>query len=425
MTNDTAFQMSASNIRFGPGCTAEVGLDLKAMEVSRTLVVIDPKLRSLPTGEVVFKSLDSAGVNYDIFDEVAVEPTDKSFQRAAECATEGGFDSFVAVGGGSTIDTCKAANLFATYPADFYTYVNAPIGRGEPVPGPLKPLIAIPTTAGTGSETTGVAIFDELERKAKTGIAHRYLKPTLGIVDSDNTRTMPAAVAASTGLDVLSHALESFTAIPFDTRPKPETPLHRPAYQGANPVSDMWALHALKLMSENLPRAFADTSDEEARANMMLAAAIAGIGFGNAGVHLPHGMSYPVAGNVREFTPPGFEVDHPMVPHGMSVILHTPAVARFTAPSSPDRHLRAAQALGVDTRDAAPEDAGEILAARVVEMMQVLKMPNGLAEVGYTSDDIPKLVEGTLPQHRVTKLSPIPAGEAELTSLFENSMTIW
>ena len=207
MTTDTAFQMSASNIRFGPGCTAEVGLDLKAMEVSRTLVVIDPKLRSLPTGEVVFKSLDSAGVNYDVFDEVAVEPTDKSFQRAAECATEGGFDSFVAVGGGSTIDTCKAANLFATYPADFYTYVNAPIGRGEPVPGPLKPLIAIPTTAGTGSETTGVAIFDELERKAKTGIAHRYLKPTLGIVDSDNTRTMPAAVAASTGLDVLSLSL--------------------------------------------------------------------------------------------------------------------------------------------------------------------------------------------------------------------------
>lgn len=425
MTTDTAFQMSASNIRFGPGCAAEVGLDLKAMEVSRTLVVIDPKLRSLPTGEVVFKSLDSAGVNYEIFDEVAVEPTDRSFQRAAECATEGGFDSFVAVGGGSTIDTCKAANLFATFPADFYTYVNAPIGRGEPVPGPLKPLIAIPTTAGTGSETTGVAIFDELERKAKTGIAHRYLKPTLGIVDSDNTRTMPAAVAASTGLDVLSHALESFTAIPFNTRPKPETPLHRPAYQGANPISDMWALHALKLMAENLPRAVADTTDEEARANMMLAAAIAGIGFGNAGVHLPHGMSYPVAGMVREFTPPGFDVDHPMVPHGMSVILHTPAVARFTAPSSPERHIQAAEALGVDIRDAAPENAGELLAARVVQLMQILQMPNGLAEVGYTQADIPALVQGTLPQHRVTKLSPIPAGEEELTVLFSDSMKIW
>lgn len=425
MSNDTAFQMSASNIRFGPGTTAEVGLDLKSMGVSRTLVVIDPKLRSLPTGEVVLESLKASGINFDVFDEVAVEPTDRSFQRAAECATEGGFDSYVAVGGGSTIDSCKAANLFATYPADFYTYVNAPIGQGEPVPGPLKPLIAIPTTAGTGSETTGVAIFDELERKAKTGIAHRYLKPTLGIVDSDNTKTMPAAVGASTGLDVLSHALESFTAIPFNTRPKPETPLHRPAYQGANPVSDMWALHALKLMSENLPRAVADTTDDEARANMMLAAAIAGIGFGNAGVHLPHGMSYPVAGMVRDFRPNGFDVDHAMVPHGMSVILHTPAVARFTAPSSPARHLQAAAALGADVQGATEDDAGEILATRVTELMQQLEMPNGLAEVGYTEADIPALVEGTLPQHRVTKLSPIPAGEDELTALFRDSLKVW
>lgn len=425
MMNDTAFQMSASNIRFGPGTTSEVGLDLKAMSVSRTLVVIDPKLRDLPTGENVFASLKAAGVDFDVFDRVAVEPTDRSFQEASRCATEGGFDSFVAVGGGSTIDTCKAANLYATYPADFYEYVNAPIGKGNPVPGPLKPLIAIPTTAGTGSETTGVAIFDELERKAKTGIAHRYLKPTLGIVDSENTRTMPAAVAASTGLDVLSHALESYTAIPFNSRPKPETPLHRPAYQGANPISDMWALHALEIMAANLPRAVADTSDEEARANMMLAAAIAGIGFGNAGVHLPHGMSYPVAGMVRDFMPAGFDVDHPMVPHGMSVILHTPAVARFTAPASPDRHLQAAAALGADITDAAPEDAGDVLADRVIHFMQELDIPNGISAVGYTEADIPALVEGTLPQHRVTKLSPIPAGAEELTTLFRDSLRIW
>jgi hydroxyacid-oxoacid transhydrogenase len=425
MSNDTAFQMSASNIRFGPGTTAEVGMDLQALDVSRTLVVIDPRLRDLPTGHVVFESLRASGIAFDVFDAVEVEPTDRSFQEAIRCATDGAFDSFVAVGGGSTIDTAKAANLYSTHPADFYEYVNAPIGRGNPVPGPLKPLIAIPTTAGTGSETTGVAIFDELQRKAKTGIAHRYLKPTLGIVDSNNTRTLPAAVAASSGLDVLSHALESYTAIAFNQRPKPETPLHRPAYQGSNPISDIWALHALQLMAEFLPQAFADPTNEEARANMLLAAAIAGIGFGNAGVHLPHGMSYPVAGMVRDFTPAGFETNHPMVPHGMSVILHTPAVARFTAPSSPDRHLTAAAALGADIRDAAPEDAGEVLANRVIHFMQELGMPNGLTAVGYSESDIPALVQGTLPQHRVTKLSPIPAGEEELTELFRQSMHIW
>ena len=425
MANDTAFQMAASNVRFGQGVTAEIGMDLKAMGVKKTLVVMDPALVDLPTGEIVRRALEQSHIGYDIFSEVSVEPTDASFKRAAEVACEGEYDSFVAVGGGSTIDTCKAANLYATYPADFFTYVNAPIGDGRPVPGPTKPLIAIPTTAGTGSETTGVAIFDYVEQHAKTGIAHRFLKPTLGIIDPDNTRTMPAAVAASSGLDVLSHALESFTAIPFDQRPKPNSPLERPAYQGTNPISDIWALRALELMAQYLPRAYADPSDDEARMNMLMASTIAGIGFGNAGVHLPHGMSYPVAGMVKSFEPAGYQVDHPIVPHGMSVILNTPAVVRFTAPSDPRRHLRAAAALGADTADAPPEAAGEILADRVMHFMKLTDMPNGLSAVGYTADDIPALVKGTLPQHRVTKLSPIEAGELELTKLFEDSMQVW
>jgi len=425
MQHDTAFQMAASNIRFGQGITREVGMDLIDLKAKRTLVVIDPALISLPVGETVLESLKSNNVDFDVFSDVKVEPTEKSFQAAAVCATEGNYDSIVAVGGGSAIDTAKAANLFSTYPADFFTYVNAPIGAGKPVPGPLKPLIAIPTTAGTGSETTGVAIFDFVEQKAKTGIAHRYMKPTLGIVDSDNTKTMPAAVAASTGLDVLSHALESYTAMPFTDRPMPARPIERPAYQGSNPISDIWAIKALELMAEYLPRAVADTSDDEARSNMMLAAAIAGIGFGNAGVHLPHGMSYPVAGMVKSFQPAGYDVDHPMVPHGISVILNTPAVVKFTAPSDPQRHLIAAQALGADISAASPEDAGDILEGRIIHFMQKLNMPNGLSAVGYTEEDIPALVTGTLPQHRVTKLSPIPAGEEELTALFRNSMKLW
>ncbi len=422
---DSAFQMSASNLRFGAGTTREVGMDLGDLGAKRVLVIIDPKLKPTPTGETVSESLKAANIDYDIFDAVSIEPTDQSFRQAANVATDGQFDAFVAVGGGSTIDTAKAANLYSTHPAEFFDYVNAPIGKGLPVPAPLSPLIAIPTTAGTGSETTGVAIFDYLEQKAKTGIAHRYLKPTLGIVDSDNTRTLPPAVAASSGLDVLSHALESYTALPFNRRPKPARPLERPAYQGSNPVSDIWALHALELVAEFLPRAVTDPTDDEARQNMLLAAAIAGIGFGNAGVHLPHGMSYPVAGMVRNFQPDGFDVDHPIVPHGISVILHTPAVACFTASTCPERHLRAAQALGTDTTDVAPEDAGEVLAQRVVQLMRELNMPNGLHAVGYTEADIPQLVAGTLPQHRVTKLSPRPAGEAELTQLFRDSMTIW
>ena len=425
MLKDTAFQMAASNIRFGRGITHELGMDLVAMDVRRTMVVIDPALVSLPAGETVLESLEVNGIDYRVFDAVAVEPTDSSFKAAAEFGVSGNFDSIVAVGGGSAIDTAKAANLYSTHPADFFDYVNAPIGKGLPVPGPLKPLIAVPTTAGTGSETTGVAIFDYVEKHAKTGIAHRHLKPTLGIVDPDNTVSLPPAVAASSGLDVLSHALESYTAMPFNERPMPPRPLERPAYQGSNPISDIWALTALELMAEFLPNAVADTGDVEAREQMLLAAALAGIGFGNAGVHLPHGMSYPVAGMVSGYIPPGYDVDHPMVPHGISVILNTPAVVRFTAPASPERHLRAAAALGADIAKASAEDAGEILADRVIHFMRILDVPNGLGAVGYATADIPALVEGTLPQHRVTKLSPRPANESDLTSLFEASMTIW
>jgi hydroxyacid-oxoacid transhydrogenase len=374
---------------------------------------------------VTLNALRGEGIDAVLFSEVRIEPTDASFKRAIEVATDGGFDGYVAVGGGSVIDTAKAANLYATYPADLLAYVNAPIGRAEPVPGPLKPLIAIPTTAGTGSETTGVAIFDLVEMHAKTGIAHRALRPVLGIIDPDNTRTMPPLVAACSGLDVLSHAVESYTALPYHQRPRPEHPGLRPAYQGANPISDVWAAKAIDVLAANIGRAVDDPADDEARSNMLLAAAYAGIGFGNAGVHLPHGMSYPVSGMVRDYVPPGYPADQPLIPHGMSVILHAPAVFRFTAPANPERHLKAAKLLGADTRGAAPEDAGEVLAGAIIAIMRRVGMPNGLRAVGFTPDDVDALVAGTLPQHRVTKLSPIPAGPDELRALFLASMTIW
>jgi hydroxyacid-oxoacid transhydrogenase len=323
------------------------------------------------------------------------------------------------------MDTAKAANLYATYPADFLAYVNPPIGQGRPVPGRLKPLIAIPTTAGTGSETTGTAIFDFLEMNAKTGIAHRALRPVLGLIDPNNTRTMPKLVAACTGLDVLGHAVESLTALPFNRRPAPDHPGLRPAYQGANPISDIWSARAIEMASRNIVRAIEDPTDDEARGQMLLAAAFAGIGFGNAGVHLPHGMSYAVSGMARNFVAEGYPTDHPFIPHGMSVILNAPAVFRFTAPADPERHLYAAGLMGVDTSGARPEDAGELLAGAIVDLMCRTGMPNGLKAVGFGPEDVDQLVAGTLPQQRVTKLSPRPADAADLERLFLDSMTLW
>jgi hydroxyacid-oxoacid transhydrogenase len=323
------------------------------------------------------------------------------------------------------MDTAKAANLYATYPADFLAYVNPPIGRGEPVPGRLKPLAAVPTTSGTGSETTGVAIFDLTEMHAKTGIAHRALRPTLAIVDPDNTRYLPKMVAACSGFDVLSHAIESYTALPYDQRPAAEHARLRPAYQGANPISDIWAERTIQMVAAYLVRAVEDSEDHEARSQMLLAATFAGIGFGNAGVHLPHGMSYPVSGMVNSYVPDGYPRDHALIPHGMSVILNAPSVFRWTAPASATRHLQAAAWLGAETRGAAPTDAGDVLTARLIELMRRTGMPNGLQAVGFSDADVDRLVAGTLPQHRVTKLAPRAAGEDDVRALFLGAMRYW
>jgi hydroxyacid-oxoacid transhydrogenase len=425
MRSETAFTMAASNIKYGPGVTREVGWDMQQLGATRVMVVTDPRLAQLEPVAVTMAALKSAGIDAVLYDRVRVEPTDISFADAIAFAVDGQFDGYVAVGGGSSIDTAKVANLYATYPADLLTYVNPPIGQGKPVPGPVKPLIAIPTTAGTGSETTGVAIFDYTAMHAKTGIAHRALKPDLGILDPHNTRSMPGLVAASSGLDVLSHALESLTAMPFAQRPAAESPAMRPAYQGANPISDIWSAKAIQMTAANIVAASTDPDDDHARGQMLLASAYAGIGFGNAGVHLPHGMSYPVSGMVRDFVPEGYPDDHPIIPHGMSVILNAPAVFRFTAAVNPKRHLYGAELMGVDISGVDEENAGDVLATAIIDFMKQLGVPNGLGAIGFGPDDVDLLVEGTLPQHRVTKLSPRPADANDLRSLFLDAMRYW
>lgn len=425
MPQETIFTADASSIVFGPGATREVGARLKALGCRHVLVVTDPRVGELPPVANTVASLEEAGIAFDIFADTRVEPNDVSWRQAIEAAAAGGYDGFVSVGGGSVMDTAKIANLYSTWPDEFMAYVYPPLGQGKPVPGALKPHIAIPTTAGTGSETTGNAVFDLSSAHVKTAIAHRSLRPTMGIIDPDNTRTMPPMVAACSGLDVLSHALESFTAIPFNTREAATDPLKRTVYQGANPLSDVWSRRAIEIGAQYLVRAYQDTSDDEAREAMFLASTSAGIGFGNAGVHLPHAMSYPVSALARDYTAPGYPTDHTLVPHGMSVILTAPAIFRWTAKANPDRHLEAARLLGADTRGAAPADAGTILADRLISLMKQVDMPNGLNDVGITEADLDGLVAGTLPQSRITQISPRAATEDDYRAMFADSMRIW
>jgi len=425
MTFESVITMSSASIKYGFGATREVGFDMRELGVKRVMVVTDQNLVEKEPVKITMKALEEEGLEAVLYSSTCIEPTDASLREAIDFAKKGSFNGFVGVGGGSSMDTAKVANLYSTYPADFLTYVNAPIGKGTPVPGPLKPLIGIPTTAGTGSETTGVAIFDLVELHAKTGIAHRYLRPAMGIVDPDNTRTLPRMVAACTGFDVLVHAVESFTALPYNQRQAPENPGLRPAYQGSNPMSDVWAAKAIEMVSNNMIRVIENPSDDEARSQMIIAATFAGIGFGNAGVHLPHGMSYPVSGMARSYKPEGYPPEQPIIPHGMAVILTAPAVFRYTAPANPGRHLEAARLMGVDITNTRQEDAGEVLASAIIALMKKTGMPNGLAAVDFTEEDVDKLVEGTLPQRRVTGLSPRPFTPDDLKQLFLNSLAYW
>ncbi len=422
---DTAFTVDTSRITFGRGALREVGDRARALGIKRVALVSDADVSALAVFDTVRRALEAAGIDVIAYTDVHVEPTDESFMQAAAFASDVKPDGYVSIGGGSVIDTAKAANLYASQPADFLHYVNAPVGAGAPVPGPLKPHIACPTTSGTGSEVTGIAIFDLLSMKAKTGIASSALRPTEALVDPDCTDTLPANVVACSGLDVLSHALESYTARPFDRRAAADPPSKRPMSQGANPWSDLGSCEAMRLLGRYLERAVADSSDRDAREQVMWAATLAGIAFGNAGVHIPHAMAYAVAGQVRAFHPDDYPGAEPLVPHGMAVILNAPAVFRATAKIDPARHLAAAGHLGAEVVDALPEDAGNILAERLIHVMRGVGMPNGLGEVGYTGDDAATLTDGTWHQQRLLTNAPVEVDKDLLVTVFRDAVRYW
>jgi len=422
---EDVFIVSTTPIKYGPGCVAELGAEARGMGLARVALFTDRQVQGLEPAQGAIRSLAAAGVEAVVYDRTAVEPTDISFAEAAEFARDGEFDGFVSVGGGSVIDTAKAANLFASHPAELLTYVNKPIGEGVPVPGPLKPHIACPTTSGTGSECTGVAVFDLLSRHVKTGISSRFMKPSLALVDPEFTYSLPPMVVAATGFDVLTHAIESYTAIRYTAREKAADPGQRPPYQGANPHSDLGSMEAIRMGGRYLLRAVHDPQDREARNAMMYAATMAGISFGNAGVHIPHAMSYSVAGMIRDYHPEGWPGNAPICPHGLSVVINAPAAFRYTATGDPERHLAVAEALGADMAGAGPADAGALLSGRLMELMRMAGLPNGLGGMNFRDEDIPGLVDGAMAQQRLLVLAPRPVGKGELAALYADAMTYW
>lgn len=423
--NETVIPLTTTPTKFGFGAMDELGYELNRLQLKNIILVSDPNLVKTGVPGRAEQIIAAAGIDIQTYYEAGVEPTDISFQRAVEFLQGRSFDGLVAVGGGSVIDTTKAMNLFGTYPAEILDYINPPIGAGKPVPGPLKPLVAIPTTAGTGSEATTVIVLDLLDLHVKTGISHQYIRPTLAIIDPLNTLSMPPMVTASCGMDVLTHAIESYTAVPFHVRPKPASPAVRPPYIGSNLIADLWSHKAIELGGKYLRRAVLSPQDLEARYFMMAASTFAGIGFGNAGVHIPHAMGYPIAGMVKGYRPPDYAVDEPMVPHGISVTVTAPQCFRFTAPAQYERHLEAARALGYNVSGVPLREAGDCLAQALVDLMRDIDFPNGIGGLGYGPEDIAGLVEGTWKQQRLLTIAPRTPSRADLTRIFETSVNHW
>ena len=420
---ETVFTYGAPQLKFGPGASDEIGYDLSTYGVRRVLVITDPGVAATGHPKRVADQMAAFGVEAVVYDGARVEPTDASMQAAVDHARETGpWDAFVAVGGGTAIDTAKAVNLLCTNPGELLDYVNAPVGGGRSPEHPLAPLVAVPTTTGTGSESTTVCVLDVLEQHVKSGISHPRLRPTTAVVDPLLTMTQPAGVTAAAGMDILCHALESWTARPYTSYPRKQ-PDERVPYCGANPIADMWAEKSLRLLATSFRRAVAHGDDEEARTQMSLAATFAGMGFGNAGVHIPHANAYPVAGRVRDFHPEGYPDDHPMVPHGLAVALTAPEAFRFTFDADPERHVRAAEMLapGADR----PDDVRELLPTVLTDLMRDIGIPNGLGAVGYGEDDVPALVEGTLKQQRLLATAPKEVTEDDAAAILSRSLELW
>jgi hydroxyacid-oxoacid transhydrogenase len=426
MPAETVFTFGAPNLKFGPGAADEVGFDVSRYGARRVLLITDPGVAAAGGPRRVAEAIQGYGIEAHIFTEVHVEPTDRSLRYAVEAArADGPWDAFVAVGGGSSIDTAKAVNLLLTNPGDLMEYVNPPVGAGRSPEHPLLPLVAVPTTTGTGSESTTICVLDVLDLKVKTGISHPRLRPALAVVDPLLTLTQPASVTAASGLDILCHALESYTAKPY-TAFDHKAPEQRVPYCGANPVADVWAERALGLLAGALRAAVRDGDDLSARTDMALAATFAGMGFGNAGVHLPHANAYPIAGGVRDFRPAGYPDDEPLVPHGMAVALTAPEAFRFTFPAAPDRHLRAAELLGGPYRRATGDlEPAERLPSVLIELLRDVGLPNGIGAVGYGEADVESLVAGALKQQRLLATAPRPVTPEALAAIFRRSMTLW
>ncbi len=421
----TTFTVAMPKLTFGRGALSDTGARAAAMGIKRIALITDGILESGPLVSIVKESMNSAGIETLVYSDIRIEPDDDTIMRTAAFLKDARADGVISVGGGSVIDTAKGALLIERHGGNIRQYFAPPIGEGKPIPGPVAPHIACATTSGTGSECTSISVIRVNEFNTKFVIASPYLLPDRAIVDPQCCDSLPANVVASTGFDLMSHALECYTARAYTSHLNIDNPDNRQLIQGANPFSDLSAREALSIVGNYLARGVADATDHEARDQLMWGASLAGIAFGNSGTHLPHAMSYGVTHLMTDITTKDYQVPSPFVPHGISVIVSAPAIFRYTAEAQPQRHLEGAAFLCADNKGATPDDAGEVLSTRIIELMRATNIPNGLGGVGFGAEHVKALAESSYRQSRAIANAPRESNLTDLENMYSNAISYW
>jgi len=420
-----SFTVAMPKLTVGRGTLSEAGPRAAALNVRRVALFTDPYLLDGPLVAEVAQSLTQTGIEVAVFSDIRVEPDDDSVSRGAAFLADARVDAMVSVGGGSVMDTAKAALVLHVHGGEAVDYFAPPIGNGRAIPGPLLPHIACPTTAGTGSECTSIAVLRINSLNTKFVMASPHMLPDVAIVDAQVCDSLPANVVASTGFDLCCHALECYTSRAYTQHDKITSPTARQYIQGANPFSDLAAREAMEIVGKFLARGVNDASDTVARDQLMWGATLAGIGFGNSGTHLPHAMSYGVTHLMKDITTEGYPVSTPFVPHGISVIVNAPAIFRYTAEAAPERHLQGARFLLADDKGATLDDAGEVLANRLIELMRATHMPNGLSGVGFDKSNVQALANSSSRQGRAIANAPRDSNLVDLENMYANAISYW
>lgn len=420
-----SYTVAIPKLTFGRGSLAEVGERAAATGLKKVVLFTDAQLETGPIVDIVKKSLSMQGIEFTIFSDIRIEPDDDCVMLAASMLKEANPDGIISVGGGSVIDTAKAALLVAVHGGDIRDYFASPAGNGKPVPGPLLPHIACATTSGTGSECTSISVIRINELNTKFVVASPHLLATQAIVDPQCCDSLPGNVVASTGFDLLCHALECYTARAYTQHLEIKDPNARQLIQGANPFSDLSAQKALEIAGKYLVRGVADSTDTEARDNLMWGATLAGIAFGNSGTHLPHAMSYGITHLMNDITTRDYQVETPFIPHGISVIVSAPSIFNYTAAATPERHLEGAGFLSADIKNASNDDAGEVLSKRLVELMRDTNIPNGLNGVGFQQSQVKSLAESSFRQQRAIANAPRESNLVDLENMYNGALSYW